>query len=103
MTAPATTGAARQATGGGAGVMASRACTLGDVRLVDGRVSYSDARSGAAYAIDNINMTVSLPSLDSPMKADGSLVWNKEKIALHARHRQPERVPRRQSTGCRHR
>lgn len=55
---------------------------LGDVRLVDGLVSYRDARSGEAQRISGINLTVSLPSLDSPMKADGSLVWNKEKIAL---------------------
>lgn len=55
---------------------------LGDVRLVDGMVSYSDARTGDVQRISGINLTLSLPSLDSPMKADGSLIWNKEKIAL---------------------
>ena len=73
--------APKPAAGGGGGI-GLKGLQLGDVRLVDGRISYSDARSGAAYTVDNINMTVSLPSLDSPMKADGSLVWNKEKIAL---------------------
>lgn len=55
---------------------------LGDVRLVDGQVSYSDARTGVSHRIDGINLKLSLPSLDDPMRADGSLVWNKEKIAL---------------------
>jgi AsmA protein len=56
--------------------------TLGDVRLVSGKITYADARSGTSYAVDDINMKVSLPSLSSPMKADGSLVWNKEKVDL---------------------
>ncbi len=55
---------------------------LGDVRLVDGLVSYTDARSGDAQRISGINLTLSLASFDSPMKTDGSLVWNKERIAL---------------------
>jgi AsmA protein len=55
---------------------------LGDVRLVDGRVSYSDAKAGTGETIDNINMSVSLPSLTSPMAAKGSLVWKKEKIEI---------------------
>ena len=55
---------------------------LDDVRLVDGRVSYADARTGAAHRIDDVDLEVSLPSLDSPMKAAGSLVWNKERVTL---------------------
>ena len=55
---------------------------LGDVRLVGGRVAYSDAKTGVSHVIDDINMSVSLPSLTSPMAAKGSLVWNKEKIEL---------------------
>jgi len=77
---PSARGPTRPAEGGGGSPLAG--LTLGDVRLVDGRITYADARSGASYVIDDINMKVSLPSLSSPMKADGSLVWNKEKIAL---------------------
>jgi AsmA protein len=61
---------------------ALRGLQLGDVRLVDGRLTYRDARSGVEQVVDDIDMSVSLPSLASPMAADGSLVWNKEKIAL---------------------
>ena len=55
---------------------------LGDVRLVDGRIAYSDAQGGVSQTVDAINMSVSLPSMTSPMAARGSLVWNKEKIDL---------------------
>lgn len=55
---------------------------LGDVRLVDGRIAYSDAKSGVSHTVNAINMSVSLPSMASPMAAKGSLVWNKEKIDL---------------------
>ncbi len=66
----------------GSGGLGLSGLKLGDVRLVDGKVSYSDARTGKTEVIDGINLSVSLPSLSSPMKADGSLVWNREKIAL---------------------
>lgn len=80
-TAPAANGAAKPAEGGDGGVGLS-GLQLGDVRLVGGRVAYSDAKTGVSHVIDDINMSVSLPSLTSPMAAKGSLVWNKEKIDL---------------------
>ncbi len=73
-------GEAKPAEGGGASAL--KGLTLGDVRIDDGKVTYADARTGKSYAIDNVNMKVALPSLSSPMQLDGSLVWNKEKIAL---------------------
>ncbi|MGE0650408.1 MAG: AsmA family protein [Alphaproteobacteria bacterium] len=57
---------------------------LGDVRLVDGRVTYSDLATGARHEVDRINLNVALPSLDSPMRAEGSVVWNKEQLELTA-------------------
>jgi AsmA protein len=57
---------------------------LGDVRLSDGIATYSDDRSGARYEISAINATVKLANLDSPLSADGSLVWNNEKLSLTA-------------------
>ena len=56
---------------------------LGEVRLEGGQVSYRDAASGAAHAAEDINMDVSLPSLDSPLKAEGGLVWNGKKVSLN--------------------
>ncbi|MEQ9144223.1 MAG: AsmA family protein [Parvibaculaceae bacterium] len=55
---------------------------LGEISLVDGLVRYSDARSGASYEASNINLGVSLPSLDDPLAIDGSLDWNGDTIDL---------------------
>ena len=57
---------------------------LGDVRLVDGRISYTDMKTGARHVVDGVNLKVSLPSLSSPMGAEGSVVWNKEQLTLTA-------------------
>ena len=56
---------------------------LGEVRLEGGQVSYRDATSGAAHVAEDINMDVSLPSLDSPLTAEGGLVWNGKKVSLN--------------------
>lgn len=74
-----TTAPAAPAASGGAPISG---LSLSNVRISDGQATYADARSGATYKIDAINMAVSLPSLSSPMKADGSLVWNQEKVSL---------------------
>jgi len=95
--APAAGAGAGKSAGGGAVPLSG--LQLGDVRLVGGRIGYSDARSGAAYAVDDINMSVSLPSLASPMKANGSLVYNKEKIALKLGVAKPNALLAGETTG----
>jgi AsmA protein len=76
----------RQASSGSSG---PSDIALGDVRLSDGTVTYTDDRSGARYEISAINATVKLPNLDSPLAADGSLVWNSEKLSLTANASSP--------------
>jgi AsmA protein len=80
--APAATPKQAEAGSGAGGPPGLSGLKLGDVRLVDGQVSYSDAQTGVAHRIDDINLTIALPSLNDPMKAAGSLIWNKEKIDL---------------------
>ena len=80
--APEKKDAAPAKAGGGSGGLGISGLKLGDVRLVDGRIAYSDAKTSDFQTVDAINMSVSLPSMTSPMAAKGSLVWNKEKIAL---------------------
>lgn len=65
---------------------------LGDVRLVNGRISYLDMQSGTEHTVDDINLKVALPSLTSPMEADGSVVWNKEQLTLTVRVSNPNAV-----------
>jgi len=48
-------------------------------------VTYADARSGQAFEVSGINMKVSLPDIDSPAAADGSLEWNGQKLSLTAK------------------
>ncbi len=55
---------------------------LGEVRLEGGQLTYSDLRSGQNEQLDDINMELSLPDLDSPFGAAGSLVWHGEKLTL---------------------
>jgi AsmA protein len=66
-----------------AGTDMLRDLTLGDVRLSDGEVSYLDAKTGKLTEAKAINATLSLPRFDGPLKLDGSLVWNKEKVNLN--------------------
>jgi AsmA protein len=55
---------------------------LDDIRLVNGKVSYVDRRTNENQAVDQINVTLALPSLDQPLAAEGSFVWNDKKMDL---------------------
>ncbi len=55
---------------------------LGEVSISGGTASYTNAQTGAAYSFKDVNLDLSLPSLDDPFKADGSLVWNGDKIDI---------------------
>ncbi len=55
--------------------------SLGDVRLVNGLVTYTNHQTGDAYEASDINASVSLPSYDGPFSADGSLTWLNENVA----------------------
>lgn len=81
--------AAQPSQGGTGGAPALAGLKLGDVRLVDGRISYLDMKTGMAQTVDAINLKVALPSLASPMQADGSIVWNKEQLTLKVRVSNP--------------
>lgn len=55
---------------------------LDDVRLENGTLTYSDQRSGEKLSLEKVAMSLSLPGLDSPFKADGAAVYRGEKMAL---------------------
>jgi AsmA protein len=56
--------------------------SLGEVSIVDGQASYLDQRNGEKRLLGDINMTLSLPSLNQPFKAKGAATWNGEKTTL---------------------
>lgn len=64
---------------GGGGVSA---ISLGDVRLVNGSITYFDARTGKTETIDGVNMNLTLANFDSAFRTDGSLTWHGEEIKL---------------------
>jgi AsmA protein len=55
---------------------------LGDVRLVNGTVTYLDDRTGKKVAVEKINAKLALPDLASAMQADGGATWNGQAVEL---------------------
>lgn len=57
---------------------------LGDVRIVDGRIRYTNATEAARENVDNINVTLALKSLERPITANGDLRYRGDKIDFQA-------------------
>jgi len=55
---------------------------LGEVRLKNGRLTYSDARTGTRHELSAVNATVNLPDLDRPMSFDGGATWQGKALSL---------------------
>ena len=54
----------------------------GNVTIVGGAASFFDRREGPKRSVKDLNMTLSLPSLDEPLKAAGSAVHNGDPVNL---------------------
>jgi AsmA protein len=54
----------------------------GNVTIVGGAASFLDRRGGPKRSVKDLNITLSLPSLDKPLKAAGSAVHNGDPINL---------------------
>lgn len=55
---------------------------LGEISLIDGSAKFSNLATGETYDASDINIDVSLPSLDAPLGLDGSVVWNGDTVEL---------------------
>ncbi len=86
--APAGGGGAR---GGASGLPVSE-IKLGDIRIQDGTLTYSDATSGASERVEAINLSLQLPDLESPLQANGSLDYKGQTIKLDLALEQPLEV-----------
>jgi AsmA protein len=64
---------------------------LGDVRLVNGTITYVDDRTGQKQQVDKINAQLALPDLDHPMQVNGSADWNSKTIELALDLAQPRK------------
>ena len=67
------------ATGSGGGPGAAR---IGPVEIRDGRVTYSNLRKNSTQDVTDINLKITMAGLSDPLKADGDLVWNGEKVTV---------------------
>lgn len=55
---------------------------LGDVGIRNGRLTYTDGKSGAAETLESINLRIGLTSLDAPLAVDGDMTWRKKPVGL---------------------
>ena len=55
---------------------------LGDIRIEDGTLTLSDARSGSEERIEAINLDIDLPDLQSALAAKGSLAYKAKPVEL---------------------
>ena len=54
--------------------------SLGDVRLVNGLVTYTNHQTKEDYEARDINANLSLPNYEGPFSADGALTWQGETL-----------------------
>jgi AsmA protein len=73
--------AAQEPAGAGSGLPITQV-KLGDIRIENGTVTFSDARSGTEERIEAVNLDLDLPDLQSPMAANGSLAYKGKPVQL---------------------
>ncbi len=55
---------------------------LDEARIVAGRVSWNDRRSGATQTFTEVNLDVSLEGFDHPLEMEGDFEWRERKIEV---------------------
>jgi AsmA protein len=57
---------------------------LREVRVVDGEVSFYDARRGSGWVIGDADLSTAITALDAPMTVEGSVKYNDRQVDLTA-------------------
>jgi AsmA protein len=65
---------------------------LGDIRLEKGRISYADARSGDKQVLDNVNVTLSFPDIQSALALNGNVTWRGKVVTLKTKVDKPSQL-----------
>lgn len=84
--APETNPADKNAGSGGRTIKQVR---LGDISIANGTATYVNAQTAATFALNEINLDISLPSLDDPFAANGSAMWQGDKVAIELAAERP--------------
>lgn len=58
------------------------ALSFGDLKIVNGQLTWRNHLAGQIYEISNVNLKVELPDLKGPVKIAGDLIYNSEKFDL---------------------
>ena len=56
--------------------------SLAPIQITNGQLNYADDRSGKKFSASDVNITVTMPSLESSLKMNGTLVWNGKQIDI---------------------
>ncbi len=66
--------------------------SVAPVVIEDGELKYLDERSGAVFAASDVDMTIAMPQLSSPLQTKGALTWNRERVNLTLFVKDPTRL-----------
>lgn len=66
--------------------------SLGDVKLVKGRVSMFNQQTGERWDARDINVAVMLQNIEQPLTIDGDAVWKDERVALTLKAESPRKL-----------
>ncbi len=65
---------------------------MAPVVIREGKVRYLDERSATALAVDSVNLTLSLPTPESPLRLKGSAVWRASPVRFVLFVRAPQKL-----------
>ncbi len=63
---------------------------LGEVKISDGEIYYRDAQAKKTMSLKALNMNASLPGITQPFNADGSAIWNEQKVSINVLLSKPD-------------
>ena len=74
-------GAAAKKSEGGVGAE-DFSVTLGEFSISDGVLTFADVAAGKTYQIDDIDISLIMPTLESPLSLDGGFIHNQKRVNI---------------------
>lgn len=72
--------------------------SLGDVRIEQGVVEFTNLADGASFALRDMNVAVALPSLSAPLRIDGAFTYKEERAEMELELAKPRALLQQQAT-----
>ena len=72
--------------------------SLGDVRIEQGAVEFTNLADGSNFALRDVNVAVSMPSLNAPLRIEGAFTFKDERASAELELAQPRALLQQQST-----